>query len=88
MVDAPATLQVVTWQEDLLHKLLHPESYDGPPDWNPHVQFFLANNPSTEHKRKYIDCIEPVLEEIILRAATLWQGVLYFYSRVFPNAYF
>jgi hypothetical protein len=71
-----------------LHKLQHPESYDQPPDWSPHIQFIFANNPSTVHERECINCIELFLEEIILRAATLWQGVLYVYSHVFPNAYF
>jgi hypothetical protein len=75
-------------QEDLLQELQHPESYDGPPDWDPQVQFILASNPSTVHERDHLDCVEIFLEEIVLQAATLQQEVLYVYGHVHSNAYF
>jgi hypothetical protein len=64
-------------QKDLLHKLQHPELYQGPPNWDPQVQVILARDPSTVRERDFIDCVELFLEEIVLRAATIWQGILY-----------
>jgi hypothetical protein len=52
------------------------------------VQFILASNPSTVTEKGFIDCVELFLEEIVLRAATIWQGILYKYGRVSPNAFF
>jgi hypothetical protein len=75
-------------QEDLLFELQQPESYDGPLNLNPQIQFILASDLSTVHEREYKDCIEILCKEIVLRAATLWQGVLYAYGHVHPNAYF
>jgi hypothetical protein len=75
-------------QKDMLHKLQHPESYQGPPNWDPLVQFILASDPGTTIERDFINCVELFLEEIVLRAATIWQGILYEYGRVSPNAFF
>jgi hypothetical protein len=75
-------------QKDLLHKLQHPELYQGPPNWDPRVQFILASNLSTVTERDFIDCVELFLEEIVLRAATIRQGILYKYGPVLPNAFF
>jgi hypothetical protein len=75
-------------QKDLLHKLQHPESYQGPPNWDPRVRFILASNPSTVTERDFIDCVKLFLEEIVLRAATIWQGIHYEYGHVSPNAFF
>jgi hypothetical protein len=52
------------------------------------VQFILASYPGTVTERDFIDCVELFLEEIVLRAATIWQGILYEYGRVSPNAFF
>ncbi len=57
-------------QEDLLFKLQHPKSYDGPLDLNLQIQFILARNLSTVHKREYKDWIKIFCKEIFLRAAT------------------
>ncbi len=75
-------------QKDLLHELQHPELYQSPPNWDPRVQFILASDLSTVRERDFIDCVELFLEEIVLRAATIWQGILYKYGRVSPNAFF
>jgi hypothetical protein len=75
-------------QKDLLHELQHPESYQGPPNWDPRVQFIFASNPSTVTEWDFIDCVELFLEEIVLRAATIHQGILFEYGRVSPNAFF
>ncbi len=75
-------------QKDLLHELQHPESYQGPPNWDPRVQFILASDLSTVTERDFIDCVELFLEEIVLWAATIQQGILYEYGRVSPNAFF
>ncbi len=75
-------------QKDLLHELQHPESYQGPPNWDPRVQFILASNPITVRERDFIDCVELFLEEIVLRAGTIQQGILYEYGHVSPNAFF
>ncbi len=75
-------------QKDLLHELQHPELYQGPPNWDPRVQFILASDPSTVTERDFIDCVELFLEEIVLRAATIRQGILYKNSRVSPNSFF
>jgi hypothetical protein len=52
------------------------------------VQFILASDPSTVRERDFIDCVELFLEEIVLQAVTIWQGILYKYGRVSPNAFF
>ncbi len=75
-------------QKDLLHELLHPELYQVPPNWDPRVQFILASDPSTVTERDFIDCVELYLEEIVLRVATMRQGILYEYGPVSPNAFF
>ncbi len=75
-------------QKDLLHELQHPESYQGPPNWDPQVQFILASDPITVRERDFINCVELFLEEIVLRAATIRQGILYEYGHVSPNAFF
>jgi hypothetical protein len=75
-------------QKDLLHELQHPELYQGPLNWDPRVQFILASDPSTVRERDFINCVESFLEEIVLRAATIRQGILYKYGCVSPNAFF
>ncbi len=75
-------------QKDLLHKLQHPESYQGPPNWDPQMQFILASNPSKVRERDFTGCIKLFLEEIVLRAATIWQGILYEHGCVSPNVFF
>ncbi len=72
-------------QKDLLHELQHPESYQGPPNWDPRVQSILARDPSTVTERDFIACVELFLEEIVLRVATIQQGILYKYGHVSPN---
>jgi hypothetical protein len=52
------------------------------------VQFILASDPSTVTERDFINWVELFLEEIVLRVATIWQGILYEYGRVSPNAFF
>jgi hypothetical protein len=52
------------------------------------VQFILASDLSTVTERDFIDCVELFLEEIVLWAATIQQGILYEYGRVSPNAFF
>jgi len=76
------------WQEKLLHELQYPKSYQGPPISEPRVQFILASDPGTVREEDFTDCVELFLEVIVVRAATLQQGILYEYGRVTPNAYF
>jgi hypothetical protein len=52
------------------------------------VQVIFASDPSTVREKDFIDCVELFLEEIVLWAATIWQGILYEYGRVSPNAFF
>ncbi len=75
-------------QKDLLHELQHPELYQGPPNWDLRVQFILASDPSTVTERDFINCVGLFLEEIVLRTAIIWQGILYKYGRISPNAFF